>query len=114
MIRRGEVYWFGPDPVMGSEQSGRRPAVVVSRDAINRSSPVLVIVPVTTHRSQLLYPSDVLVRAPEGGLEADSVLLGLQIRAVDKRRLGVRMGILRSSTVEKLERALLTVLDIQI
>jgi mRNA interferase MazF len=86
-ILRGDVFLFEPDPTQGSEQSGRGPAVVVSRDAINDASRVIVVVPITTYRRQNLYPSDVLVIAPEGGIDADSVVLGLQIRSIDKSRL---------------------------
>jgi mRNA interferase MazF len=112
-MQRGDVLWFEPDPVTGSEQAGRRPAVVLSRDAINRASPVVVIVPLTTYRGQRLYPSDVLVRAPEGGLSQDSVALGLHIRAVDKRRLGARLGRVDPTTLQQIEQGLLQVLDIQ-
>ena len=112
MIRRGEVYWFGADPILGSEQGGRRPAIIVSRNAINDSSPVIVIIPIITYRNQRLYPSDVLIQAPDGGLKSDSVALGLQIRAVDKSRLGTRIGTLDSATVAQIEAALLKVLDI--
>ena len=60
-MQRGDVFWFEPDPVRGSEQAGRRPAIIVSRDAINRVSPVVIVVPLTTYRGQTLYPSDVLI-----------------------------------------------------
>ncbi|MBX3167273.1 MAG: type II toxin-antitoxin system PemK/MazF family toxin [Candidatus Eremiobacteraeota bacterium] len=112
-MRRGEVFWFGPDPAHGSEQSGRRPAVVVSRDAVNDSSPVIVVVPLTTYKKQRLYPSDVVVRPPDGGLTAESVVLGLQMRAIDKSRLGSRLGKLKESTLTQVENALLEVLDIR-
>ena len=113
MIRKGDVFWFGADPILGSEQGGRRPAVVVSRNTINDFSPVIVIVPITTYRGQRLYPSDVLLVSPDGGLKSDSVALGLQIRAVDKSRLGGRIGALNDSSIKNLEAALLKVLDIQ-
>jgi mRNA interferase MazF len=107
------VRWFEPDPVRGSEQGGRRPALVLSRDAINRVSPVVVVVPVTTFHGQRLYPSDVLVRAPEGGLGRDSVVLGLQVRAIDRRRLGDRLGRLEATTLRQVEDAVLAVLDVE-
>ena len=110
---RGDVVWFEPDPVRGSEQSGRRPAVVVSRDAINRSSPVVIVVPLTTYRGQTLYPSDVLIRAPEAGLSNDSVALGIHVRGIDKRRRGAVLGRLEPSTMAALERAILAALDIE-
>ena len=112
MITRGTVLWFEPDPILGSEQAGRRPAVVISRNAVNEHSPVVVVVPVTTYRGQQLYPSDVLLQAPEGGLKSDSVVMGLHIRAVDKRRLRGEIGRLGQEAVGRIERAVLQVLDI--
>jgi mRNA interferase MazF len=51
-MQRGEVFWFEPDPVLGSEQAGRRPAIVLTRDAVNSTSPVIIVVPLTTYRGQ--------------------------------------------------------------
>ena len=85
-MRRGEVYDARLDPVEGSEQRGSRPVVVVSRDAINDAGPVVSAAPFTTYREgRHIYPSQVLVKAPEGGLDADSVVLGEQVRVLDKR-----------------------------
>jgi mRNA interferase MazF len=81
-MKRGEVYDARLDPVEGPEQRGSRPVVVVSRDAINESSPVVSAAPCTTWREgRHVYPSQVLVKAPEGGLEADLVILGEQVLA---------------------------------
>jgi mRNA interferase MazF len=112
-MQRGDVFWFEPDPVLGSEQAGRRPAIVLTRDAVNSTSPVIIVVPMTTYRGQNLYPSDVLIQAPEGGLTQDSVALGLQLRAIDRRRLGQRLGRVRGATLHQIEQAILQVLDIQ-
>lgn len=106
------MWWFEPDPVHGSEQPGRRPAVVVSRDVVNRVSPVVIVIPVTTYRRQSLYPSDVLVKAPDGGLKQDSVAMALHIRAVDRTRLVSPVGRLAATTLTELEAAILQVLDI--
>ncbi len=105
--RRGEVYSLRLDTVEGSEQRGSRPAVVVSRDAINQASPVIVVCPVTDARHvSRPYPSDVLVKAPEGSLTKDSVVLTGQIRAVAKTRLLVRLGELQPDTMREVEQAL--------
>ena len=66
-MRRGEVYDARLDPTEGAEQAGSRPVVIVSRDAINASSPVVIVVPCTTYRpGRHLYPSQVLLHASEG------------------------------------------------
>ncbi len=105
--RRGEVYSLRLDPVEGSEQRGTRPAVVVSRDAINQASPVIVVCPLTdAHHISRPYPSDVLVKAPEGGLTKDSVVLTGQIRAVAKIRLLLRLGEVQPDTIRQIEQAL--------
>ena len=111
-MNRGDLYWLEPDPVRGSEQAGRRPAIVVSRDSVNAASPVVVVVPLTRFRGQRLYPSDVSIRSPEGGLLVDSVAIGLQIRAVDKNRLGERLGSLSAATMILVERAIVQALDL--
>lgn len=112
-MRRGEVYDARLDPTEGSEQAGSRPVVLVSRDAINAASPVIVVVPCTTYRAgRRLYPSQVLLVAPEGGLEVDSVALGEQVRALATHRLGRRRGQLSPAALAQLDRALLITLDL--
>jgi mRNA interferase MazF len=111
-VRRGEVYDARLDPTEGSEQAGTRPVVLVSRDAINLASPVVIIVPCTTYRpGRRLYPSQVLLQAPNGGLDVDSVALGEQVRALAKSRLGRRRGILSPQALTQFDRALLIALD---
>ncbi|MCX6029195.1 MAG: type II toxin-antitoxin system PemK/MazF family toxin [Chloroflexi bacterium] len=99
--------------IEGSEQAGTRPAVIVSRDAISRYSPVVVICPLTSASNvPRLYPSDVLVRAPEDDLKNDSVVLTLQVRAVAKTRLGEWLGKLEPATVQAVAQAMRITLDI--
>jgi mRNA interferase MazF len=112
-VRRAEVYQARLDPVEGSEQAGTRPVIVVSRDAINASSTVVLVVPCTTHRvGQRVYPSQILIRAPEGGLEVDSVALAEQVRALAKKRFGRLRGVLNATTMAQLEKALIIALDL--
>jgi mRNA interferase MazF len=112
-MRRGDVYWVRLDPIEDSEQAGTRPVVVVSRDAINRYSPVVVICPFAdaSHVTRR-YPSDVRVAAPEGGLSKDSVVLTGQVRAVGKHRFGGYMGRLGAETMQKIDQALKITLDL--
>jgi mRNA interferase MazF len=112
-MKRGEVYDARLDPVEGSEQRGSRPVVVVSRDAINESSPIVSAAPCTTYREgRRIYPSQVLVKAPEGGLDADSVILGEQVRVLDKKRLLHRRGALTPATMVQLNEALRIAFDL--
>jgi mRNA interferase MazF len=112
-MRRGDVYWVRLDPTEGSEQAGTRPAVIVSRDSVNRASSVVVVCPLTSASNVTrLYPSDVLVQTPDGGLAVDSVILTLQIRAVAKTRLGHRLGALKPTTLQRLNHALDATLDL--
>jgi mRNA interferase MazF len=112
-MKRGDVYLVRLDPTEGSEQAGTRPAVLVSRDAINQYSPVVVVCPITqSARVTRQYPNNVLVRAPEGGLEVDSVILGGQVRAVAKSRLLERLGELPSETMSRIDQALKITLNL--
>jgi mRNA interferase MazF len=112
-VRRGEVYEARLDPTEGSEQAGFRPVIIVSRDAINTASPIVIVVPCTTYRpGRRLYPSQVLLHAPDGGLTVDSIALGEQVRALAKNRLRQRRGLLSPQTLLQLGRALLITLDL--
>lgn len=107
-VRRGEVWEARLAPVEVSEQGGTRPAVVVSRDAINATSRVILVVPRTTYRQgRRIYPSQVLPRASDGGLTSDSVALGEQVRALAKTRLRSRRGALSARALAQVGRALL-------
>ncbi len=113
MIRRGEVYDAQLDPTKGSEQAGTRPVVIVSRDAINAAGTVVLAVPCTRYRAgRRIFPSQVLLRAPEGWLDVDSVILAEQVRAISKARLGRRRGTLPAAAMELIERALLIAMDL--
>jgi mRNA interferase MazF len=112
-LRRGDVFEARLDPIEGSEQAGTRPVIVVSRDVINFASPVVVVIPCTTYREvKKLYPSQVLLRAPEGGLRVDSVAVGDQLRAISKTRMGRQWGTLSPEALRRVERALLITLDL--
>ena len=112
-MKRGDVVLARLDPTEGAEQSGTRPMVIVSRGAINRSSPVVIAVPCTSwSEGRRVYPSQVVIRAPEGGLANDSIALGEQVRAIARDRLAGRWGSLGRESMRRLERALLIALDL--
>ncbi len=112
-MKRGEVYNVNFEPIQGSEQGGTRPAIIVSNDAINKFSSVVIVIPCTTYRQKRkLYPSQILIKAPDGGMDNDSVALGEQVRAVAKSRLFSQRGVLAETTLAQLDRALVTALGL--
>jgi mRNA interferase MazF len=112
-VKRGDVFVARLDPTEASEQAGMRPVVIVSRDAINRASPLVIVVPCTSwFEGRRLYPSQVLIEAPAGGLRTDSIALAEQVRAISKTRLVDRWGTLEPTTLRQLERALLIAMDL--
>ncbi|MBW4618282.1 MAG: type II toxin-antitoxin system PemK/MazF family toxin [Cyanosarcina radialis HA8281-LM2] len=112
-MKRGEVYDARLEPVEGSEQRGTRPVIIVSRDAINAYSPVVLAVPCTTYQTgKRVYPTQVLIQSPEGGLTNDSIAMADQVRVLSKTRFLRLRGTLSDKTTILLNRALLIALDI--
>jgi mRNA interferase MazF len=105
--RRGEVYLVNFDPTVGAEIKKTRPALILQNDIANRHSSITIVAAITSQFDEPLYPSEVLIRAPEGGLTVNSVVLLNQIRSLDKRRLIRRLGNVKTGTMEEVERALL-------
>jgi mRNA interferase MazF len=95
------VYLVNFDPTMGAEIRKTRPALILQNDIANRHSPVTIIAAVTSKFSLPLYPTEVLVVAPEGGLTEDSVVLLNQVRTIDKQRLVRRFGALKPDTMAR-------------
>jgi mRNA interferase MazF len=91
-IKRGDVFSVDLNPVVGTEQAGIRPALVVQADRANAASPHTIIIPFTTRIREVRLPSHVRVPAGVGGLEEDSILLCEQIRVIDKKRLVRKLG----------------------
>lgn len=112
-MKRGDVFDARLNPTEGSEQAGIRPVIVVSRDAINQFSPVIVVVPLTSAKNvKRSYPNNVLIPAGQGGLTADSVALGGQVRAITKARLLRRRGSLPPDVMGQVEQILRITLDL--
>lgn len=113
-MKRGEVYNARLDPVEGSEQGGTRPVIIVSREAINLSSTLVIAIPCTTYRTtRRLYPSQILIQSPDGGFDRDTIALGEQLRAISKTRLLEKRGTINTQTLIQLEQALLITLDLE-
>jgi mRNA interferase MazF len=104
--KRGEIYLVNFEPTVGAEIRKTRPALVLQNDIANRHSPITIVAAVTSQFEEPLYPTEVMVKAPEGGLSVDSVVLLNQIRSIDRRRLVRRLGAIPVSTMEKVERSL--------
>jgi mRNA interferase MazF len=104
--RRGEVFLVQFDPTLGAEIRKTRPALVVQNDIANRSSPITIVAAITSHFEKPLYPTEVLIGAPEGGLTHDGVVLLNQLRSIDKRRLLKRLGKLTPQTLGRVNHAL--------
>ncbi len=110
---RGDVYNATLEASQGSEQTGTRPVVIVSRDAINRSSPVVIVVPVTSRANKnRIYPSHVEIRAGEAGLTSDSIALCEQVRAIAVSRLNKNLGHLSNQRISQINAALKIALDL--
>jgi mRNA interferase MazF len=103
--KRGSIYLVNLDPTIGSEIQKTRPAVVIQNDVGNQYSPTTIIAPITSGEEEV-YPVEVFVAAPEGGLDNNSLVLLNQIRAVNKRRLVRYLGKLNSKTMRKVDRAI--------
>ena len=106
MILRGDLYVADLDPVVGSEQGGLRPVLVVQNDMGNRYSPTVAVVAVTSQLQKARLPTHVSVPSEGHGLERDSVILAEQLRTLDKRRLRERIGRLSPAFMAQVDRAL--------
>jgi mRNA interferase MazF len=104
--KRGEIYLVNFRPTVSAKIRKTRPALVLQNDIANRHSSITIVAAVTSKFDEMLYPTEVLVTAPEGELSVDSVVLLNQIRSIDRRRLVRRLGAIRGSTMEKVERSL--------
>lgn len=112
-VQRGDVFKANLQPTEGSEQSGIRPVVVISRDAINKSSPVVVVVPFTDAANKTrIYPSHIRFKAGTAGLTLDSIAVCEQVRAISKTRLQSVLGKLNRSEMASIDAAIKITLDL--
>jgi mRNA interferase MazF len=97
------VFFAVLDPTRGSEQAGRRPVLVISREQINQLLPVVNIIPLTSRKSdaRVIYPNEVLIPAGTAGLRMDSIALCYQIRTLDKSRLEQDLGELDDTNLRR-------------
>lgn len=106
VVKRGEIYYADLSPVVGSEQGGIRPVLIVQNNIGNKFSPTVIIVPITSRMNKAKLPTHIEVKAKQFGLEKDSVMLLEQIRTVDKLRLREYLGIVDEKTMQNVDRVL--------
>ena len=104
---RDEIYLVNFDPTIGAEIQKTRPALVVQNDIANHHSPITIVAAITSQFGEPLYPTEVLIQPPAGGLTMPSVVLLNQIHSLDKRRLVRRLGALTPATMGRVDRSIL-------
>ena len=106
MIKRGDIYYADLRPVVGSEQGGVRPVLIIQNDAGNRHSPTVICAAITSRMNKAKLPTHVELSAAECDISKDSVILLEQIRTIDKQRLKEKVCRLDSQTLKRVDRAL--------
>ena len=105
-VKRGEIYYAELSPVVGSEQGGVRPVLIVQNDTGNKHSPTVIAAAITSQLGKAKLPTHIELAAQSYGLPKESVVLLEQIRTLDKRRLRERMGRVDSEVMEKVDAAI--------
>ncbi len=105
-IKRGDIYYADLSPVVGSEQGGLRPVLIVQNDVGNRYSPTVIAAAITSKMSKAKLPTHIDIMGSHVGLSKDSVILLEQIRTLDKRRLREKMGHLDEDTMNSVNNAI--------
>ena len=105
-IKRGEVFYADLSPVVGSEQGGTRPVVIVQNDVGNRHSPTVIAAAITSKQYKSALPTHIAIKGDSCGLAMDSVVLLEQIRTIDKQRLKEKTGCLDAEDLQKVNRGL--------
>lgn len=105
IVKKGDLYFADLSPVVGSEQGGVRPVLVVQNDVGNKYSPTIIVAAVTS-QSKAKLPTHVELAATQGGLSKNSVVLLEQLRTIDKQRLKERIGTLSDAQIPSVDEAL--------
>lgn len=106
IVKRGDIYYADLSPVVGSEQGGIRPVLIVQNDVGNKYSPTVIVAAITSQINKAKLPTHVEISASEYGLSKDSVILLEQIRTIDKRRLREKIGSSDDEMMKKVNEAL--------
>ena len=105
-VRRGDIFYADLSPVVGSEQGGIRPVLIVQNDIGNKFSPTVIAAAITSQRFKTNLPTHIRVNADGSGLAKDSIILLEQVRTLDKQRLKETMGNLPDADMTRVDRAL--------
>lgn len=106
IVKKGDLFFADLSPVVGSEQGGVRPVLVVQNDVGNKYSPTIIVAAVTSQTGKAKLPTHVQLEATQGGLSKNSVVLLEQLRTIDKQRLKERIGSLNEKQIPDVEKAL--------
>lgn len=112
IIKRGDIFYADLSPVVGSEQGGIRPVIIIQNDVGNRYSPTVIVSAITSQINKAKLPTHVEISSEEYGLNKDSVVLLEQVRTLDKRRLKEKIGHMTDDDMDKVDEALLVSLDL--
>ena len=105
-VRRGDIFYADLSPVVGSEQGGLRPVLIVQNDVGNKYSPTVIAAAITSKMSKTHLPTHIDIYAERVGLQKDSVVLLEQIRTIDKKRLKEKMGHLDDGLMSEVDNAI--------
>lgn len=106
IVKRGDIFYADLSPVVGSEQGGMRPVLIVQNDTGNKHSPTVIAAAITSQTGKVRLPTHIELNAQSVGLSRDSVILLEQVRTIDKSRLRERMGKLDDTTMTKVDNAI--------
>ena len=106
IVKRGDLFFANLNPVIGSEQGGLRPVVVIQNDIGNTYSPTTIVAAITSQIKRAKLPTHVEIKKDKSHLDRDSVILCEQLRTIDKKRLSEKIGQLDSATMSKINKAL--------
>ena len=105
-VKRGDIFYADLSPVVGSEQGGTRPVLIVQNDTGNRHSPTVIAAAITSQTGKARLPTHISLSGHDVGLSRDSIVLLEQIRTIDKRRLKEHMGQLDDNAMRRVDEAL--------
>lgn len=105
-IKRGEIYYADLSPVIGSEQGGVRPVLIVQNDVGNKYSPTVIAAAITSQHEKAKMPTHIDISAECCGLSKDSIVLLEQVRTIDKQRLKEKMGAIDPTAMNRVDKAL--------